>query len=160
MKAGNAYATDLFEHIVCKLADAASAGRLWESTFKTDFLSDGSALVMKGQKKRRRIDHCLATALGSTVAVEKKARTTYSFLCAHPDLYSASKAIRMNENFVCSTVSAAWLSFAKTQHLAFSSDGVRCGNPATDVLVCPAYDVEYANGCWLPPMDFECWEFP
>ena len=141
----------MFETLVLEIAAGIAEFGLWD-TWHSDYILNGNELVLNGLAKRRRMNHGLRTALAKDTAEQHRSRTTHSFLSSHPGIVAPTLASRLNEELVCSNVSASWLSFADTVHLAICSDGVRVGHPSKERLVAPAYDVAQARGTWLPPM--------
>ena len=143
---------EVLERCIADVSEAIDHSKEWEATCEKDYLTEGNALVLQGDTKRRRMDAALQHALGSAVAINHAAGNTSAFLKAHPNLYSSKHGLRFNQNMVYASISANWLSFARSKHISVVADGVRCGNPASEVLVAMAYDPQRKIGAWLPPM--------
>ena len=62
------------------------------SNFDNDLSAKGNALVMTGDKKRKRTDCSFKLAISSNVLKENRAINTQSFLRAHPDVCQHSNS--------------------------------------------------------------------
>ena len=143
---------DCLESLVWSVTAAVDTCKIWESSFKRNYLTAGVDLVIQSTKKRCRMDNDLQRALGEDVAKKRKAGTTGAFLRA-TELYSEKHGLRFNTKVVCSSLAASWAAFENVEHMSICVDGVRSGCPSTENLFAPAYNVETRVSTWLPPVE-------
>lgn len=58
---------------------------------------------------------------------------------------------RWDDDHLLTLQAAAWLSFARVEHLSLAGDASRLGNPAEETQVMLACNLESGRACWLPP---------
>ena len=141
------------ESILCSICEHIEKNFEGLENFKTDLLEDGDALVMHGQKKRRRIDVDLVNAIvGSPGA--KVAATTGVLVRTHSKIYASDhKANELDEQYMLKHQASTWMSFKDARVVGLVFDAVRSGMPGVDNIVSIMTNPASAASSYMPLTD-------
>ena len=99
------------------------------------------------------MDGGLRQCLASDVLERQLSKPTGQFLKSHPDMYTPSHQSFIATGYMRGYSASQWLSFKDFSDLNIGFDGVRAGNPGTDITATFAYDPKKKRSTWLPTME-------